>query len=63
MRTTLQQKKEILEMVEDGKTSPEIASTLGLSVRLVRKWRQVGKKGGAAGARPRPPQKWGNGQF
>jgi DNA-binding NarL/FixJ family response regulator len=44
MRTTLQQKKEILEMAQAGKSSPEIASALNLGVRVVRKWRQLGKK-------------------
>ena len=45
MNTTLIQKKSILELVAAGKSSPEIAEILHLSVRVVRKWRQLGKKG------------------
>jgi len=44
MNTTLQQKKAILELAISGKSSPEIADFLQLSVRVVRKWRQLGKK-------------------
>ena len=63
MHTTLQQKRAIIELSNLGKTSPAIAEELGLSVRVVRKWRQLGKKRGSIGACSRSPQKWGDGFF
>ena len=42
--TTLDERKFIEKQAEAGKTSPEIAEVLGLSVWTVRKWRQHLKK-------------------
>ena len=41
---TLYQKKFIEKHVERGKSSPWIAESLNVSVRVVRKWRQLLKK-------------------
>ena len=40
----LYQKKFIEKHVEQGESSPWIAEALGVSVRVVRKWRQLLKK-------------------
>ena len=63
MRTTLQDKQAIIELANSGKSSLEIAETLGLTVRVVRKWRQLEKKRRFIGTGPRSPQKRGDGEF
>lgn len=42
--TTLEQRKFIEKQAKAGRTSPEIAQELGISVWTVRKWRQRLKK-------------------
>jgi DNA-binding NarL/FixJ family response regulator len=61
--TTLQQKQLILDLIKVGRNSDQIAEELGLSVRTVRKWGQIGKKRGLHGATQRATSHWGDGEF
>lgn len=51
--TSLEQRHQIQALSDQGKSSPEIARQLGLTVRVVRKWVQRQKKG------VRPIRLWG----
>lgn len=43
--TNLEQRRKIEELVNTGKSSPQIAKSLNLTLSVVRKWRQRIKKG------------------
>lgn len=42
--TSLEQRDQIRQMVNQGFTSPAIAQALGVSVHTIRKWRRILKK-------------------
>jgi transposase len=44
--TSLETRRTIKQMAEQGVKSPEIAAQLGVSIGTVRKWRQRLQKGG-----------------
>jgi len=45
--TSLETRQQIKQLSEQGLSSPKIAGLLGVSVRVVRKWRHRLQKGGA----------------
>lgn len=48
-RTTLEERHQILELVQAGLTDKEIAQQMGWSARTVRKWRRRGQRQGRTG--------------
>lgn len=46
--TSLENRQQIKQLSEQGLSSPDIAGLLGMSVRVVRKWRHRLQKGGVS---------------
>ena len=46
--TSLENRQQIKRLSKQGLSSPDIAGLLGISVRVVRKWRHRLQKGGAS---------------